>query len=149
QEHYTGQRAGCVRFMEIAAERGITVQVPPESCLAAPPPLYGYDEATAMGRRINAVMALAQVQLANLGQTLERAKLEQAFFNGALEQLRYFKRTWVDGAEATLDLGLLAEAAKVYADKLMRGETLNGRAPQPPLVAASATVMAGTGGAGT
>jgi hypothetical protein len=141
QEHYTSQRAGCTRFMEIAEERGIKVSVPPESCLAEAPPLYGYSEASAFGRRLDAVMALAVTQRAQLAATVDNARLQTAFFDGAMEQLRYIQRTWLDGSEVALELGPLKDAAKIYADKLMTGETLNGRMPAAAKPETKATLI--------
>lgn len=116
EELYSGQRASCIRFMELAAAAGIKVSVPQESCLAEPPPLYGYSESTGMARRINAIMHLAAQQRAALAAQVERNKLEVAFFDGAMEQLKYIQRTWLDGSEAVLDMGSLTEASKKYAD---------------------------------
>lgn len=110
QEHYQAQRAGCVRFIEIAMERGIKVHVPDESCLLASTPMYGYWEGTPFGRRLNATIQIVQGTYNQKVQ--ERAALDQQinYFGGALEQLRYFQRTWVDGAELDIDLSGLAEA---------------------------------------
>lgn len=134
-EQYTGQRASCIRFMEIAKERGITVHIPQESCLAEPPPLYGYSEATPMARRINAVLQLANGQRAALAAAVDRNRLETAFFDGAIEQLKYFQRTWVDGSEASLNFGALSDAAKVYADKLTGSASQERNAKSAPLPA--------------
>ncbi len=114
-EHYTGQRAGCRRFIEIAKEHGINTTIPWESCLGNPPPVYGYCEATPMGRRINVTEAMLVQKRAEIAQNEERMRMEKCFFDGALEQLRYFKRTFLDGADAFDHIGLskdLDEAAK-------------------------------------
>ncbi len=120
QEHYTGQRMGCRRFIEIAKERGIPVSIPWESCLGNPPPIYGLWEATPMGRRINVTEQMLTSKRAEIDTGVKRAEIERAFFDGAIEQLRYFKRTFVDGADAFqhMDLGDLDAAAKATVDRI-------------------------------
>lgn len=109
QEHYTAQRAGCHRFMEIAGERGITVKVPFESSLSRPPPLYGYDEMTHISRRFTAVQGQIVGTIAQMQAQMDRLGREIAFFQGAKEQVGYTLRTWVDGEEAELGLGPIEE----------------------------------------
>lgn len=116
EEHYSAQRAGCVRFIEIAQERGIKVHVPAESCLLTSTPMYGYWEGTPFGRRINATIQLAQAGYNNAVAQKQAYHDQIQFFGGALEQLRYFQRTWTDGAELDLNLGtLLEDIAKAKA----------------------------------
>lgn len=106
-EHYTGQKAGCLRFIEIAKEHGIKVHVPFESCLPMPPPLYGYSEATNFGRRMNAVEHQIGQERARMAAELDALVKKLSFFDGAMEQVRYIKRTFTDGEDADLDLGEL------------------------------------------
>lgn len=110
QEHYQAQRAGCVRFIEIAMERGIKVHVPDESCLLASTPMYGYWEGTPFGRRLNATIQIVQGTYSQKVALRDQLNLEINYFGGALEQLRYFQRTWVDGAELDIDLSQLPAA---------------------------------------
>lgn len=105
-EHYTTQKAGCTRFIEIAEERGIKVIVPFESCLASPTPLYGYSEATRLGRRLNATRHQVINARAQLVAQRDKTDREVAFFDGALEQINYFIRTWTDGADAKTEAAL-------------------------------------------
>lgn len=99
-EHYSAQKSGCIRFIEIAKEAGLTVHVPDESCLGRQPPIYGYNEATHMGRRFNAMKSALMNQRANVIAQQERLALERANLDGALSQMEYTIRTWVDGADA-------------------------------------------------
>lgn len=99
-EHYTAQRAGCTRFIEIAEERGIKVIVPFESCLASPTPLYGYSEATRFGRRLNATQHQLRSARAEMIGRRDKLNTEIAYFDGALEQIGYMIRTWTDGGDA-------------------------------------------------
>lgn len=105
QEFYTQQKAGCWRMLEIAAERGIPVKIPRESCLGRRPPIYGYNEATPMGRRMNSVKHMVMGKRAEMDALRTRYNMEIAYFDGALEQINYFIRTWVDGSDAELDIG--------------------------------------------
>ncbi len=121
-EHYTGQRAGCRRFIEIAADRGIQTRIPWESCLGNPPPIYGYWEATPMGRRMNVTEQMLRSKRAELATNEERLRCEKCFFDGAIEQLSYFKRTFADGLSAFQHMGLapsMDEAAKASIDRVM------------------------------
>lgn len=124
QEHYEAQRAGCTRFIEIAEERGIKVHIPFESSLKNAVPMYGYWEGTPFGRRVNAVTEQVQDTLTALNAQLAATQRQMDHFAGALEQLRYFQRTWTDGAEMPLELGNLPElveklkAAGAPAEKL-------------------------------
>lgn len=108
QEHYEAQRAGLVRFIEIARERGIIVHIPPESCLNAAPPMYGYWEGTAFGRRMSALTTLTNQARGHAAQQEQAAHDQRLYFDGALEQLRYMRRTWTDGIDMDADLGDLA-----------------------------------------
>lgn len=137
QEHYSAQRAGCTWFREWAENHGIKVHVPFESCLAAPTPLYGYWEGTPFGRRINSVIQQVQAAANVKRQQFSSLQLELQYFDGALEQLRYMQRTWVDGIELDVDLGSFKDAA----GKVARGEPLAvdpGLVPTPPAASYSA-----------
>jgi hypothetical protein len=101
-EHYTAQRAGCTRFIEIAESMGIKVIVPFESCLASPTPLYGYSEATRFGRRLNVTKYELQAKRADMVRRRDQMDREIAYFDGALEQINYMIRTWTDGEDAEL-----------------------------------------------
>lgn len=107
-EAYSAQKAGCIRFIEIAKERGITVTIPLDSCLGKQPPIYGYNEASHMGKRFAAMRQELEEKKAAIAQQVEALKLEHAYMSGALEQIGYTERTWIDGADAILDLDPVA-----------------------------------------
>jgi hypothetical protein len=102
-EAYSAQKAGCIRFIEIAKERGITVTIPLDSCLGKQPPIYGYNEASHMGKRFAAMRQELEEKKAGIAQQIETLKLEHAYMSGALEQIGYTERTWIDGVDAILD----------------------------------------------
>ena len=137
-EHYSAQRAGCTWFREWAENHGIKVHVPMESCLAAPVPLYGYWEGTPFGRRLGAVMVQVQASLNNINAQAASLRDQQNYFAGAMEQLRYFERTWVDGTEIEVDIGTLADKAAKAAEQA--AEPLEFKLPMAPAPAAPAPV---------
>lgn len=104
EEQYGGQKAGCQIMMAIAKARGIRVSLPLESTLGCPPPIYGYAEATRMGRALYARKLLAEQNIANLTNQANQIQYEIAFQRGQLEQVNFALRTYVDGADAELDL---------------------------------------------
>lgn len=103
EEHYTAQRAGCVRMIEHAQAKGINVTIPHESCLGQPTPLYGYGEATLMGRKLYADLATMLAGRQNLVNQRDRLTIEIAFADGAIDRQRYMVRTFIDGEDAPLD----------------------------------------------
>ena len=103
EENYTAQKAGIHRMIEFANEAGIKVTIPYESCLAKPYPLYGYAEATHMGRKFNQRKVQIASILHQLTTEIESKKLQKAFFEGAQEVCEYDIRTWTDGMDADID----------------------------------------------
>lgn len=102
EEHYSGQKAGCLHMIDLAEGMGCKVTVPPESCLAQPGPLYGYSEATVFGRKCNVRLHEIMANRANLIANRDRLNLEIAFHDGALEDLKYIMRTFTDGGDYDL-----------------------------------------------
>ncbi len=99
EEHYGAQKFGCLRMMEVASELGINVQVPLESCLGQMPPLYGYAETTRMGRKLLVQEHIINESIAAIDNTIARLTAERHFHAGALDQVRYLRRTFVNGLE--------------------------------------------------
>lgn len=99
EEHYSAQKAGCRRFIEIAEERGIKVFIPLESCLGAPFPMYGYAEATRFGRRLLVRMNETKQVIAGMEAQVAKLQNEIAYAKGALEDMGYMQRTFVNGYE--------------------------------------------------
>lgn len=102
-ERYTHQRAGCQRFMEIATDLGVAVNVPLESCLGREAPLYGYAEATAMGLKLVTRREEMRRNIANIDAQIARLQNERTYFAGAMEENTYIANTFVDGTDAILD----------------------------------------------
>lgn len=105
QEAHTQQKAGCMRFMELAEDRGIKIATPYESCLGLPPPLYGYSEATNEGRRLNVRVLELSVQTQRMTDQINELTIKRAQFVGAAEESKYWLRTLPLGLGADLDDG--------------------------------------------
>lgn len=133
QEHYSAQRAGCTRFIEIAEERGIAVHVPFESCLKTAAPMYGYSEGTPFGRRLNATVNIVQTQYNQIVAQQQSLRDQANYFAGAMEQLRYMQRTWTDGSEMELNMQGLEEMVA----KAQEATKANAAAAPVPVVPAS------------
>ena len=125
EEHYSWQKAGCLRFVEIAREMGVIVRMPLESTLACPAPVYGYAEATREGRSSLVREMEMKQKIAELDEHRRKAEMEGAFFRGALEQIMFERRTFISGhrdaevededdfkLEAETNVGFIAHAAQ-------------------------------------
>lgn len=117
QEAYSNQKLSCLRFIELAKERGIKVSIPLESSLGQQMPLYGYDESSPMGRRLQAQLAEVQDAKTRLAADIQRLTVEHAYFGGAEEQLRYQIMTWPDGLDAPLNLPVAEKLVERKAEE--------------------------------
>ncbi len=102
-EEYGHQKPGCHYFIEKALAENIKVTVPPQSDLLQPLPLYGFGEASPMRikletRRKELTMRLAETaeQARMLDAQYQEKVREQAFVQGALDDLQYMLNTWVE-----------------------------------------------------
>lgn len=118
EEHYSWQKAGCLRFVEIAKELGITVTIPLESSLAIGVPLYGYAESSRLGRTLMVRSIEMKENIRNLEQQVAQATQQICFFKGALEQILFDQRTHVSGNEdAEIDFEDDAKANVAHLEK--------------------------------
>lgn len=129
QEHYEAQRAGCVRFIEIAEAKGIKVSIPPESCLIASPPMYGYSEGTPFGRRTAEMLNAVDGGIAQASAQEASSRDLRNYYSGSREVLRYMVRTWTDGTDYVPDMGfaahLEANAPKVAPEAPLAAEKVD------------------------
>ncbi len=116
EEAYGAQKPGCQIMMALAKQRGIKVSVPLESCLGQPNPIYGYAEASRMGRRLIVKEMELTKNVNDYNETLDRLTRERAQCAGALDTVRYMRRTFVDGLDAELDIPLPVGAEVKKAD---------------------------------
>jgi hypothetical protein len=128
EEQYGGQKLGCLIMMKLAKERGINVEVPLSSCLATMPPLYGYAEASRMGRKLWIRESLIKEELKNVQAQLEANLRRKEWLSGNLEAISYCRRTFVDGADD----------AEIDADEF----ALNGLEPPKPVATAERRPLA-------
>lgn len=121
QEHYTAQRAGCWRLIEICRERGVAVTIPHESCLGQPPVIYGYNEATRMGRRLELRKAELANQRQQIAGQIEKLTRDLCHVDGAIEANNYMLRTFVNGEDAEIDFEEAPQPAPTLADRTVPG----------------------------
>ncbi len=113
EEAYGGQKTGCQIMLKIAKDRGINVQVPLSSCLATPPPLYGYAEASRMGRKLAVREQALKAELAQVEQNFQNIMNHRENLRGQLDAVSYVRRTFVDGAhDAELDVEEVVQGQK-------------------------------------
>lgn len=116
-EEYGYQRAGCQHFLELAANLGIQIVVPPESDLLRPMPVYGICESshwmiknTARKRELEGRLAQANAQMAQARDAVN-------FLNGALDDLNYQMLTWGEDREGTgTSFGILAKSPHIHRE---------------------------------
>jgi hypothetical protein len=101
-EEWQDQRQGCHYFISIARALGIQVNVPPESDLFMPCPMYGIKEHDPMWiklqtreQELSARIADAERRRIEAANAMTAAEREIAFLQGAKEQNTYTMKTWV------------------------------------------------------
>jgi hypothetical protein len=113
EEHYTGQKAGLLRWFEIGRELGIKVIVPLESTLAFHYPLYGYAEASRQGRALLVRENELRERIRQLEGQSNQCQMNLFHMRGALEQVIFDRRTYVSGVyDAEIDQEPLALTAE-------------------------------------
>lgn len=95
-EEYALQRPGCHYFIEVAKARGIRVFVPPESDLLRPPMQYGFSSASPMYQKLQSRHTELSSRAANAATNYENARNEWNFLRGAIDDVEYMLKTWVD-----------------------------------------------------
>lgn len=104
-EEYGYQRAGCQRFIEIAANLHIKIEVPPESDLLMPAPQYGLCEHSPMHIKLLRRRGEITTRLQQAQHAYESAKQNVQFLTGALDDINYMLNTWVhEGPAYVADL---------------------------------------------
>jgi hypothetical protein len=91
KDEYIQQRSGGHYFMQEAAKRGIVVNVPYESDLAQPPPLYGYADSTPFGRKLYVREQELKGRIQQAEQQLAQLNGAVPFLKGALEDMDYMR----------------------------------------------------------
>ncbi len=88
-EEYGYQRAGCQHFLLMAADLGIHVEVPPESDLLRPMPIYGFCEGSHWHIKNLTRQRELQARLGHAEHQAAAARESAAFLKGALDDLNY------------------------------------------------------------
>jgi hypothetical protein len=94
-EEYSQQRPGCHFFIREALKAGITVFVPDQSDLSAPPSQYGFAKGSAMYRKLEVRRAELISRRDAEAQQYESHRNNWHFLNGAIDDIDYMLRTWV------------------------------------------------------
>ena len=110
-EEYGYQRAGCQHFLMLATDLGIKIQVPPESDLLRPMPLYGISESSHWMIKNTARRNELSQRLANAQSSVRQFEHEVAFLQGALDDLKYQMDTWgEDRLSMGTNISILAQS---------------------------------------
>lgn len=102
KNEYIAQRPGGQHFMLEAEKRGIKLNIPYESDLLQPPPLYGIHDSTPMGRKAASRKQEIEGRIAQCDQAIAQATGQKTFLMGALEDLEYHSNIW--GAHSVRDI---------------------------------------------
>lgn len=106
---YAHQRPGIQHFIWLAAQTGVEVIAPDESDILQPPALYGFSDASAMGRKLAVRERELQGRANSLRSLRDQYNRDIAFLDGALEDIDYQRKTWMgyspssDGHIAQID----------------------------------------------
>jgi hypothetical protein len=95
-DEYSGQKSGCHFFIQQARQAGIKVTVPDTSDLLASGGVYGYREASPMYRKLMARRSELAGRIKTAEQTVAAQTREIHVLTGAVQDIDYMLRTWVD-----------------------------------------------------
>jgi hypothetical protein len=86
KEEYAKQRSAFQYFLMVASSMGIKVLAPNESDILQPPPLYGYDRATARIRKLKVRQDEIGERIANIRKSKDKIEFERAKLLGAMDK---------------------------------------------------------------
>lgn len=145
RDEYIRQRPGFYYFRRRAEERGIKVTAPHESDIMQPPALYAYQDSTPQGRKLMARRKEVADRAAGHGQQIGQHQHNQAYLNGALEDIDYQETIWIGVStdlliETERNVRLIARNAELEAQVAqLRLRVPELQAPQPAPAAQVAT----------
>ncbi len=93
-EEYRKQRTAFHHFMVLAQAKGIKILAPDESDVLQPPPLYGYTEATAMGRKMAIRRRELRGRIDALKMEMKKLKYSIRHLSGAYDDNDYMQSIW-------------------------------------------------------
>lgn len=91
---YADQRPAMQHFIVMCMAMGIKIGAPDESDIMRPPPLYGYVDGTAAGRKMQVYQNELETKLREAERVQRRAELDAALLKGASEGIDYARRVW-------------------------------------------------------
>ena len=100
---YAYQRPQFQALMWIAMKSGMSIIVPPESDIAQPPPLYGYEDATERGRKLFVRKRELESRISAMESQIKQLERNKTFLDGAAENITYMMQTWVNASPALSD----------------------------------------------
>lgn len=127
-EEYGYQRAGCQHFAELATTLGIKIEVPPESDILRPMPVYGFAESEWWHIKMTARKRELESRLAMATQNEQNARDEKFFVQGALDDTNYHMQTWGGDRQ-----GRGVDACILEQSPLLK-QILTPKGPQPTLL---------------
>lgn len=141
RDEYIRQRPGFYYFKRRAEERGIKVSAPYESDIMQPPALYAYQDSTPQGRKLMARRKEVADRVAGHGQQIAQHQQNQAYLNGALEDIDYQETIWIGVStdlliERERNTRLLARNAELEAQFAKLQQQPQTEAPVPVAQAA-------------
>jgi hypothetical protein len=91
---YESQRPAMQHFIAMCMAMGIKVGAPDESDIMRPPPLYGYVDTTAGGRKMHVYQAEIEEKIAQVENVKRQSDLDLALLSGCRDAIDYARRVW-------------------------------------------------------
>ena len=91
---YADQRPAMQHFIVMCMAMGIKIGAPDESDIMCPPPLYGYVDATAQGRKLCVYQNELEAKIKDAEKIKRQSELDIALLKGASEGIDYARRVW-------------------------------------------------------
>ena len=92
---YGFQRADILYMLDWAVKRSLKFYVPAESCLLAPPIMYGYSEGNHMAVELETHWKKIQAQKEEVKRQLDELHYKEGFLNGVEQGIGFVRRTWL------------------------------------------------------
>jgi len=91
---YAEQRPAMQHFIVMCMAMGIKIGAPDESDIMSPPPLYGWVDATANGRKLHVYQTELEEKIRAAERTKHQAEIDAALLKGCSEGIDYARRVW-------------------------------------------------------
>lgn len=104
EELYSNQRAALQTILSIVSSLDIAIEIPPESDLGTPPPMYGVSECTHRGIKWTERKRELEYRLRMVNAQLEELRATHHSIIGALDDHQYHQTMWAHPGEDTLGI---------------------------------------------